>query len=127
MKIPKKEVVKFVVKAVLHRQTADSLAELTDLVNEDLKKVDRQYSISGGRLRSIAVSMPEVKVRVETKKGRTPKRCPACSSALRKVWGRNLKGRKVLENLRCPKCGYKGHDGRWLPRQYGFWIGKESG
>lgn len=124
MKIPKKEVVKFVVKSVLHKQTADSLGELTSLVNDELKGVDAAYAISEGRLRGIVASMPEIKLRIDTKKGGKPRKCPACGGSLRKVYGKNLKGRRILVRLKCPKCGYKGHDGRWMPRQYGFWLGK---
>ena len=127
MKIPKKEVVKFVVKSVLHRQRADSLAELTALVNEELKDVDAGYTISEGRLRGIVASMTDVKIKIDTKKGDRPKKCPACGGSLHKVFGRNLKGRRILVHLKCPKCGYKGHDGKWMPRQYGFWLSKGKG
>lgn len=124
MKIPKKEVVKFVVKSVLRKKSADSLLELTALVNHELKGVDAAYAISEGRLRGIVASMPDVKLSIDTKKGGKPRKCPACGGSLRKVYGRNLKGRRLLVRLKCPRCGYKGHDGRWTPRQYGFWLGK---
>jgi len=126
MKIPKKEVVKFVTKSVLHRQIANSQAELTELVNEELKKVDPDYAISGKRLRNIVVSLPEVKMKVETKLGDKPKKCPACRAGLKKVWSRNLRGKRILQYLKCSRCGYKGHNGKWLPRKYEFWIGKET-
>jgi len=122
MKIPKSEVVKFVTKSVLHKRTANSQKELTELVNEQLKKVDSAYSISGKRLRDIISSMKEVKIGIEIKKGKTPGKCPACKSSLKKAYSRNLKGRKVLQKLKCHKCGYSGHDGKWLPRKYKFWI-----
>jgi len=124
MKIPKKEVVKFVVKKVLHRRAADSLLELTALVNDELKGVDSAYTISEGRLRVIVASMREVGIRIDTKKGGKPRKCPACAGGLKKVYGKNLKGRRMLVHLKCPRCGYRGHDGRWMPRQYGFWLGK---
>jgi DNA-directed RNA polymerase subunit RPC12/RpoP len=124
MKIPKKEVVKFVIKSVLHKRIADSQVELTELVNEELKRVDPGYAITGKRLRNIVLSMPEVKIKVETKKGDRPRKCPSCNAGLKKAYGRNLKGKKILDHLRCPRCGYRGHDGKWLPRKYGFWLGK---
>jgi predicted RNA-binding Zn-ribbon protein involved in translation (DUF1610 family) len=90
------------------------------MVNKELKKVDPGYAVSGGRLREIVASMPEVVIQTETRKGEMPRKCPSCGSALRKSWSRNLKGRKVLERLKCPRCGYAGHDGKWRPRKYGF-------
>ena len=127
MKIPKKEVVKFVTKSVLNKQTANSQAELTALVNEELRRVDPGYAITGKRLREITVSMPEVGMKVDIKQGDRPMRCPACNASLKKAYSRNLKGRKILEQLRCGRCGYKGHDGKWKPRKYGFWVGKKAG
>ena len=121
MKRPKDEVVKFVIKAVLRDRKVDSQAMLAVLINTELKKVDPEYSITGKRLRLIVSSMPEVKIKTDVRKGSSvPARCPSCNSPLKKVWAKNLKGRRILENLKCPKCGYKGHDGRWLPRRYCF-------
>ena len=124
MKIPKRDVVKFVIKSVLHRKSAGSQEEFAELVNRELRKVDEEYSISGKRLREIAISMPEVKIGVAVKKGETPRRCPSCSSVLKKKWDRNLKGRKVLRELMCQKCGYKGNTGKWVPRKYEFRVEK---
>ena len=126
MKIPKKEVVKFVTKSVLNRRIADTQAELTAMVNEELQKVDPDYAITGKRLREITVSMSDVGIKVDTKRGDTPRRCPSCNAGLKKSFSRNLKGRRILEQLRCPKCGYKGHDGRWRPRKYGFSMSRKS-
>ena len=120
MKIPKRDVVKFVIKSVLHRKSAGSQKELVHKVNAELRKVDKGYSISGKRLREIALTIKEVKIEVGVKKGRSPKKCPSCSSSLKKTWDRNLRGRKVLRGLTCHKCGYKGVSGKWAPRKYGF-------
>lgn len=124
MKIPKDDAVKFVIRASLAKKKANSQSELTLMINNELRKVDSDYSISGKRLRMIAVKMHEVKVKVEIKKGRMPKKCPSCGSMLKKTYNRNLKGKKVLEYLKCQKCGYKGHDGKWKPRKYAFILKK---
>jgi hypothetical protein len=120
MKIPKREVVKFVIKSVLHSKTADSQEDLVELVNKELRNVDPDYSITGRRVREIALSIPEIRLGVDVKKGRLPKKCPSCGSSLKKTWDKNLKGRNVLIGLRCRKCGYTGHDGRWTPGRYNF-------
>jgi predicted RNA-binding Zn-ribbon protein involved in translation (DUF1610 family) len=126
MKIPKDDAVKFVVKAVLHKRIARSQQELVHLVNAELRKVDPDYSISGKRLRDIVVTIPGVRISAKTKKGSMPQKCPVCGSGLRKVWTKNLRGRKVLENLMCPKCGYSGHGRRWEPRKYGFCVERKG-
>jgi predicted RNA-binding Zn-ribbon protein involved in translation (DUF1610 family) len=124
MKIPKREVVKFVIKSVLHRRTADSQQELVEMVNKELRKVDSEYSITGKRAREIALSIPEVKLTVSVKKGGLPKKCPSCGSTLKRTWDRNLRGRKVLRDLKCTRCGYRGAAGKWLPRKYDFSMGR---
>ena len=126
MKFPKRDAVGFVVRSVLKRRKADSQEEFRDLVAGKLKEVDSEYSISGERLRRIAVSMPGVEVRMWVKRGRAPKRCPCCGSGLRRTWTRNLKGRKILERLGCSRCGYRGHDGKWLPCRYRFSLKTKS-
>jgi predicted RNA-binding Zn-ribbon protein involved in translation (DUF1610 family) len=123
MKFPKSEVVKFVVKSALRRRTANSQEELVKMVNSELRKVDSQYAITGKRLRSIIVTMPEMKMSVSVRKGVMHQKCPSCGSGLKKAYTMNLKGRKVLDNMKCAKCGYRGHDGKWMPRKYGFRLG----
>ena len=123
MKFPKSEVVKFVVKSALRRRTANSQEELVGMVSSELRKVDPMYTIAGKRLRSIIVTMPEVKMSVSVRKGAMRQRCPSCGSGLKKAYTMNLKGRKVLDNMKCAKCGYRGHDGRWEPGKYSFRLG----
>jgi predicted Zn-ribbon and HTH transcriptional regulator len=120
MKIPKREVVKFVVKSALHRKSAGSQEELVGMVNRELRKVDAEYSITGKRLRDVVSGMKEVRMTVNTRKGKKPGKCPSCNSVLTKKFDRNLKGRNVLSSLHCRRCGYRGHDGRWTPGRYTF-------
>lgn len=120
MKIPKRDAVQFVITSVLRGRKVRSQTEFTLLVNRELRRADPGYAITGKRLREIAISMPGVRIVPLTRKGQVPKKCPACTSSLRKVWTRNLKGRKVVEGLVCPKCSYKGRGGRWSPAKYGF-------
>ena len=126
MKIPKNEVVKFVVKSALHRQTAHSQTELASIVDTELKRVNPEYSITGRRLRRLAIDMPEVGVRVSVKKGKMPEKCPSCTTPLVKSWTMNLNGEKVIHSLKCDNCGYKSHGERWAPSRYWFWLNKEE-
>jgi len=120
-KLPKKDVIVFVVKEVIQKhRKIDSQEEFTELVNSNLKKVDPKLAISGKRLRLLSLAIPGLKLRIETRKGRSRKKCPSCSKSLRKVYTKNLKGRKLLYKLSCTKCGYSGKNGKFAPKRYVF-------
>jgi uncharacterized Zn finger protein len=120
MQIPKKDILQFIVKEVLQESKASSQTELADLVNRKLKKVDPSYSVSERRVRLIALQIPGVRVSTATKKGELPKKCPACSHSLKKIYMKNLRGRKLLVRLTCANCGYAGKENRWEPQRYMF-------
>lgn len=121
MKIPKDEVVLFVIKDVMQNKSeVSSLNEFSDLVNTRLKKVDPRLAISGKRLRQIFVKAPGTRLFVETRKGKVRSKCPSCSSVLKKTHTKNLRGRKVLYKLSCQKCGYKAANGKFAPKRYRF-------
>ena len=121
VKLPKKDVVLFVIKEVMRKhKEIESLREFTDLVNMRLKMVDPDLVISGKRLRKIFAGLPGTKLVVETRKGKKVRKCPSCFSGLRKIYMKNLKGRKILYKLVCMKCGYSGTNGKFVPKRYRF-------
>ena len=121
MKIPKKDVLQFVIKDVMQKNNeVNSLREFSSLVNMRLKRVDSKLSVSGKRLREIFVKMPGTKIIVETRKGKRVKKCPSCSSGLKKIHTKNLRGKKILYKLSCQRCGYSGVNGKFCPRRYRF-------
>ena len=119
---PKQEVVKFIIKGILNSRPANSQKELSELVRTELRKGDSALTITGKRARMIALKMPKVKVVVSVKKGKLPNKCPCCFSRLRKIYTKNLRGRKILVGLRCQKCSYSGSENKWIPKRYGFYI-----
>lgn len=118
--IPKAEIVKFVLKEVLQKQRVRSQARLAGIVRKKLRESDKEYAVSEHRVRIIAMRTPGVRVKIRTKKGRHPKRCPACSHTLRKTYTKNLRGRKVLVSMRCSRCSYRGSGDKWTPSMYEF-------
>lgn len=120
MHVPKRDIVQFIVKEVLQERKVSSQKELAELVNQKLKRVDSSYSVSERRARLIALNIHGVSVTTSTKKGRLPKKCPSCSHSLKKVYMKNLKGKKLLVRLFCTKCGYTGKESRWEPQRYAF-------
>ncbi len=119
---PKQEVVKFIIKEILNSRPVGSQEELSELVKSELRKGDSDLTITGKRLRGIALKTPAVKVLVSLKKGRIPRKCPSCFSGVRKIYTKNLKGKRILVGLKCRKCSYRGSENKWLPRRYEFSI-----
>ncbi len=120
MNIPRKDAVSFVLCDTLRKETARSQKELSGMINMRLRATNSGYSISGSRVRMIALDTPGIRVSISTKKGPVPSRCPACGHSLRKSYTRNLKGRKVLRKLECLRCPYTGSGGKWAPSRYAF-------
>lgn len=120
-KLPKKDVVLFVVKEVMQRhKKINSQSEFTNLINKSLKKVDPKLAISGKRLRVLSLGLPNLKLMIETRKGKPLSRCPSCSKTLQKVYTKNLRGKRMIYKLVCPRCGYSGKNGKFAPKRYLF-------
>lgn len=124
MHVPKKDIVQFIIKEVLQERKVSSQTELAELVNHKLKKVDPSYSVSERRARLVALNIHGVKVTTSTKKGRPPRKCPSCGHSLKKIYMKNLKGKKLLVRLCCTRCGYTGKESRWEPHRYLFEMKK---
>jgi predicted RNA-binding Zn-ribbon protein involved in translation (DUF1610 family) len=121
MKIPKSDVILFVVREVMQKQgEISSLREFTELVNHRLKMVDSRLSVSGSRLKNVFAKMPGTKIVTETRMGGKVEKCPSCYSGLKKIYTKNLKGRKILYKVVCQKCGFSGTNGRFAPKRYKF-------
>jgi predicted RNA-binding Zn-ribbon protein involved in translation (DUF1610 family) len=120
-KIPKKEVVQFILKDILKgKKEIFTQKQLAEIIKQNLKKVEPNYTISEKRARSVILEMPDIKILVETRKGKMPEKCPSCSHSLKKIYTKNLKGRKIVIGLKCTKCGYTGKEGNWIPKRYIF-------
>ena len=120
MHVPKKEIVQFIVKEVLQERKVSSQRELARLVNAKLKKADDSYSVSEKRVRVVALHTPGIRIATSTKSGRIPKKCPSCGHALKRIYMKNLKGKRLLLRKVCAKCGYSGKENRWEPQRYAF-------
>lgn len=120
MRRPKEDVLRFLIREVLNSRPAGSQEELSGLVRAELGKSDADFAITGERVRRIAVKIPGVRVFVSLRRGRVPSKCPCCFSGLRRIYTKNLKGKRILVGLRCRRCGYRGSGDKWVPRRYGF-------
>ncbi len=118
-KIPKHDVLEFVVRDILRKRSVESQKELAELINRKFAESGSGFRVSPVRARLAALETG-VKILIRTKKGDAPKKCPGCGHRLNKSYIRNLKGRDTVLGMKCPRCGYEGRLGRWLPSRYGF-------
>jgi len=120
-RIPKDDVVEFVIREVLRGKNVRTQAELAEL-SCDVLKGRHIRGITGRRARMVALRIPGVKMRVDTRNGPMPERCPCCSSELEKIYAKDLSGNRIIVGMECTKCSYRGHGKKWVPRRYGFEI-----
>lgn len=123
MKIPNSEFVKRVIKQVLKKRGfVRSQEELGEIVEDELKRIDKNFQISGKRTRRMALEIPNVEVTVETRESEAekPERCPACSEELKPLYAKNLKGKETQVGFRCENCGYRGDVEAFMPMRYEF-------
>ncbi len=108
-RIPPKDMVVSIMKEVMHRRkVVTTLHELWILVLANLKKINKNFVISSHRVKQIAVELPEIEVKVKTRRGKGKLNvCPVCGSELISVYGKNLLGKKVQTGYKCKKCGFK--------------------
>jgi predicted RNA-binding Zn-ribbon protein involved in translation (DUF1610 family) len=118
-KIPKDDVLEFVVREVLSRRSADSQKELAELINKRFSDTDSSFRVSPERAR-LAALRSGMNIKIKTREGAMPKICPGCNKRLKKTYMKNLKGRDTILRLRCEHCGYEGKSGKWVPGRYGF-------
>ncbi len=122
--LPKRSVLEMIIRDALKGRIVRSQSELERIVSSRLKAVDPDYSVSGERLRRIALSMDGIMIRIITRKGRKPDACPVCGGTLKDVKGTNLAGERVTLGAECEKCSYSGSRGKWSPGRYEFWLKK---
>ena len=120
-RLPSAEVVRFeITRALKKHKTVRSQRRLAELVNENLKKVEPDFSVTDKRIRSIASRMHDVKIVISTRKGKLSEKCPSCGGRVKKSYTRNLRGRKIVCRISCGKCGFSAKNGKWHPKIYSF-------
>jgi len=128
VKIPSKKLVSSVISDILSkRKVVITLNELLYLVNKELKKQSFSYSISFNRLKKIVLLMPEIEVKTKKRldrKRRTLKECPVCRKEIKKIFGKNVFGKRIHVGYRCGYCGYRADLNHTIPREYIFVLRK---
>jgi predicted RNA-binding Zn-ribbon protein involved in translation (DUF1610 family) len=123
-KIPSEEKVKEVIKEILKsRLKVESQEELSRLALIQLKKENKNFTLSPTRAKRIALQIPEIEVKAKTKK--MPKmqkieKCPICGSSVQEIKVRNLLNRAIVVGYRCINCNYQSDLEAFMPMKYIF-------
>jgi uncharacterized protein with PIN domain len=123
-RLPSTEEVEHAIAAVLRREKKlPSENRFLSLVRRELKRRDKDYTVSHERLRKIALRSGLCKVTIHTRESATRRpmaRCPVCSTRVQSVKNETIFGGSVTLGYECPFCGYWTGMRRRVPQRYVF-------
>jgi hypothetical protein len=108
--------------------TVNSQRELRNLIIKELKTNDKNYSVSGKRLRNLALETDFIKLDIHSREGDPKKilsKCPVCGNSLNRVKNLTIWGGEVTIEFRCLKCGYWTGKKKRIPTRYIFHYDKK--
>ncbi len=116
------ETIKSAIMSVMERRSfVKSQEELTSFVNAEIND-----NFQPQKIRVLALEIPEIEVRVLTKKSNRekPTDCPSCGKRLKGLHAKNLLNQKVVVGLECLRCNYRGTLKSFAPFRYEFSLRK---
>ena len=122
--IPGEDDVAAAISYVLSRYgTVRSQRELARLVMRSLRNSDRNYRLSGTRVRQIALKHGVARIIVETREAGNSEmdiHCPVCGTLMQEIRNRTLDGKTVIIGYDCPACSYRSGIVQRRPQRYIF-------
>ncbi len=124
-KLPKEEEIrKAIYKAMKKRGSFTSLTSLREEILKELKKMNKNYTISLKRARILTARSGFVKIIVKKKQAdKKMEMCPVCGAKLSKIKNISLLGEKVVIGYKCKLCNYRGKINE-MPTRYTFHFTK---
>ena len=120
-KLPSDELLlKAVEKVLKSRGIVHGQEKLERLVARELAKVDKNYRVSGKRIRKLLASVDWARISVKFGNHELAVFCPICMSKLKPVYTKNLAGKRIMIGLKCERCNYVTRPGGGKPRLYIF-------
>lgn len=110
-------------KAFDERMTMCSQKELRQRVLRELRKMDSSLTVSGPRLRKLAITSGIAKVDItwrETDRKTARFHCPVCDSELKAQKNETVFGGTVTLGFKCPMCPFRSSLKRQEPTRYVF-------
>jgi hypothetical protein len=124
---PKEKVVELIKKVLKARIKIESQEELCKLVLRELKKEDKDFTLSPTRVKRIALEIPEVEVKAKTKRKLgllKIEKCPICDSPVEPIKVKNLLNKEIVIGYRCTNCAYESDLEAFVPMKYIFLVKK---
>ena len=117
------EIKSAILSVMKKRISVRSQEELASLVADEIND-----NVQPQKIRILALELPQVDVRVLTKKSNRekPSNCPSCSKPLKALYAKNLLDQKVIVGLECGRCLYRGTLKSFAPFRYEFSIKQKS-
>jgi uncharacterized protein with PIN domain len=109
--------------------SVNSQNKLKKIVDKELSKKNKKFSVSAVRLRNIAINSNFVKLEIHSREGDPKKimnKCPVCESILNRVKNLTIWGGKVTLEFRCSNCGYWTGKKKRIPTRYVFHLKKKK-
>jgi len=123
-RLPSKGEVEHAIAAVLRREKKlPSESRFLSLVRRELKRKDKEFTISHERLRRVALRSGLCKVTIHTREAPTRRpmaRCPVCNTHVKPIKNETIYGGTVTLGFDCPFCGYWTGMRRRVPQRYVF-------
>lgn len=116
-KITDDEIKSAILSVMERRSFVKSQEELASIVADEING-----NIQPQKIRVLALELPEIEVRVLTKKSNRekPTNCPSCGKSLKGLYAKNLLDKKVIVALECNRCLYRGTLKSFAPFRYEF-------
>lgn len=120
-KIMDEEIKTAILSVMERRNFVKSQEELASIVGAEIND-----NIQPQKIRVLALELPDIEVRVLTKKSNRekPTNCPSCGKPLKGLYAKNLLDKKVIVALECNRCLYRGTLKSFAPFRYEFAMRK---
>jgi hypothetical protein len=124
-KVPSDQEVVDAINTVMARDhIIRSQTEFQSQVHEELKAKDPDFTITGERLRKIALDKAGLTIEIqgrEVESDRAISRCPVCRSPLKAMKNITIYGGTVTLGFKCTKCPFWTGKKRRVPTRYTFY------
>jgi hypothetical protein len=128
-KVPTDEEVMEAINKVMSRDhIIRSQTDLQERVTEELKALDPEFTITGERLRRVALEKVGLAIEIsgrEIEAGRAMSKCPVCRAPLKAQKNVTIYGGTVTLGFKCTKCPYWTGKKRRVPTRYVFFKRKK--
>lgn len=116
-KISDEEIKSAILSVMESHNSVRSQEELASLVADEINE-----NVQPQKIRVLALELPDIEVRVLTKKSNRekPSNCPSCGKPLKALYAKNLLDQKVVVGLECGRCLYRGTLKSFAPFRYEF-------